>query len=113
MSSFDEVLHGSLDVKEDKRVNVKDILNFIFQEEGIEQQTILSNDNINAIIKMQATNAYLLNQYGFKIDIFDTLIDAKRLNVISYKGRGRKDIIDAIKAMQDNNIIPETKGGIF
>lgn len=102
-----------MDVKEDKRVNVKDILNFIFKEGDLEQLTVLSNDNINAIIKMQAANIYLKQYYGFKIDLFDALIDAKRINVISYKGRGRKDIIEAIKAMQDNNIISEEKRGIF
>ena len=102
-----------MDVKEDKRVNVKDILNFIYKEGDLEQLTVLSNDNINAIIKMQAANIYLKQYYGFKIGLFDVLIDAKRINVISYKGRGRKDIIEAIKAMQDNNIISEERRGIF
>ena len=41
-----------MDVKEDKRVNVKDILNFIYKEGDLKQLTVLSNDNINAIIKI-------------------------------------------------------------
>ncbi len=44
---------------EDKRVSIKDILKFIFRSEDIEQKTILSGGNIDALIKMRATNDYL------------------------------------------------------
>ena len=108
--SLNDMLLGTTEKTEDKRVNVKDILQLIFDKKGIEQQTILSNDNINAIIKMQALNNYLKSYYNFELEIFNGLIHDKRLNIISYNGRGRKDIIDAIQAMQDQHIeIPEKK----
>lgn len=108
-----EDLFGTVQTKEDKRVSVKDLLHYIFRKEEIEQKTILSNENINAIIKMNATNNYLEDRYLFRIEIFDKLIEDKRINVISYQGRGRKDIIDAVKAMQDNNIQLEDKKGLL
>lgn len=108
--SLNDMLLGTTEKIEDKRVNVKDILQLIFDKKGIEQQTILSNENINAIIKMNALNNYLKSYYNFELDIFTGLINDKRLNIISLNGRGRKDIIEAIQAMQDQHIeIPEQK----
>ena len=104
-----EDMFGVMEAKEDKRVNVKDILDFVFKTLHIEQKTILSNDNINAIIKMQAVNRYLKNYYGFELDLYKGLISDKRVNVISLNGRGRNDIIDAVKAMQDNNVVLDDK----
>ena len=109
--SMDDLLIGNIEGKEDKRVSIKDILSIIFDKKGIEQQTVLSNQNINAIIKMQALNNYIERTYKFKFEIFTKLIDDKRLNIISLNGRGRTDIIESIQAMQENRIeIPEKKG---
>lgn len=108
--SLNDMLLGTAEKLEDKRINVKDILQLIFDKKGIEQQTILSNENINAIIKMNALNKYLNTHHNFELEIFTGLINDKRLNIISYNGRGRKDIIEAIQAMQDQHIeIPEKK----
>ena len=109
--SMDDLLIGNLEAKEDKRVSIKDVLEIIFDKKGIEQQTVLSNTNINAIIRMQALNKYVETAYNFKFEIFTKLIDDKRLNIISLNGRGRKDIIESIQAMQENRIeIPEKRG---
>jgi len=93
---------------EDKRVSIKDILKFIFRAEDLEQKTILSGGNIDALIKMRATNDYLLNYYNFDIHLYDIIISEKRTNIISLGGTGRKDILEAVRAMQ-NQIIPEEK----
>ena len=107
---MDDLLIGRLEEQEDKRVNIKDILQLIFEKNHIEQQTILSNDNINAIIKLQALNNYMQTTYNFKFELFTSLIDDKRLNIISFNGRGRKDIIETVQAMQDQHIeIPEKR----
>jgi len=102
--SLDDLLIGTTEKAEDKRVSIKDVLTIIFEKRNIEQQTILSNDNINAIIKLQALNHFMKSTYNFEFEIFKKLIDDKRLNIISYNGRGRKDIIETISAMQDNHI---------
>lgn len=107
---MNDLLLGNMTGKEDKRVNIKDILSFIFEKKGIEQQTIISDTNRLAIVKMRTTNKYLKSVYGFEIDLFQCLIDEVRINNISVKGRGRDDIIKAIEAMQDNQIIEEKKG---
>ena len=107
---MDDLLIGKLEEQEDKRVNIKDILQLIFEKNHIEQQTILSNDNINAIIKLNALNNYMSNTYNFRFELFTSLIDDKRLNIISFNGRGRKDIIETVQAMQDQHIeIPEKR----
>ena len=107
---MDDLLIGKLEEKEDKRVNIKDILQLIFEKKHIEQQTILSNDNINAIIKMNALNNYMQTTYNFRFELFTSLIDDKRLNIISFNGRGRRDIIETVQAMQDQHIeIPEKR----
>lgn len=111
--ALSDQLFGEMEALEDKRTSIKDILTIMFQKKGIEQHTILSNENINAIIKMRTANKYLKGRYGFEIDLYNTLIDEKRLNVISLNGRGRDDIIETVKAMQDNHIQFEEKRGLI
>ena len=86
---------------EDKRVSIKDILNHIFERQNIEQKTILASINIDGIIKMTMVNSYLKKTYGWEIDLYKVCIDEKRLNIISLNGRGRNDILDACRAMQN------------
>lgn len=109
----EESLFNRLSAREEKKVNIQDILNFIFRREELDQKTVLTNDNVNAIMRMNGVNAYCEMYYGFRLELFDRLIDDKRVNIISYKGRGRKDIIEAIKAMQDTVIPDEPKKGLF
>ena len=108
----ESMLIGGLQEPDDKRVSVKDILNFIFDKENIEQKTILSAKNIDALIKMKATNKHLKRIYGFDIRLYDIIIDEKRLNIISRDGKGRNDILDAVRAMQ-NPVIQKKKKGIL
>lgn len=107
---MDDKLIMGLTPTEDKRVNIKDIFDFVFQRDGIEQKTILCNDNISAIIKMNATNDHLERYFKFRIELYDTLIEQKRLNVISLYGQGRKDIQQIIKNMQTQVNEDEKKG---
>jgi len=105
-----DMLLGLGGTVEDKRVSIKDILNFVFESNNIEQKTILSGDNIDALIKMKALNKYLNDYYNLNIDLFDVIIKEKRVNIISHKGRGRKDILDSVLAMQQPIIEPEKTG---
>ena len=108
---LDDLLIGTTEAREDKRVSIKDILTSLFSKTWIEQQTILSNDNINAIIKINALNTYTKTYYNLEFEILKNLISDKRLNIISLNGTGRKDIIEIIRAMQDQTMeIPEKKG---
>lgn len=108
---IDDLLIGTTEAREDKRVSIKDILTSLFEKKWIEQQTILSNDNINAIIKIQALNRYTKIHYNMEFDLLKGLVDDKRINIISHNGTGRKDIIEIIRAMQEQTIeIPEKKG---
>jgi hypothetical protein len=97
---MDENLIMGLTSVEDKRVSIKDIFDFVLRRQDIEQKTNLSNDNISAIIKMRAVNDHLKRYFGFTIELYDTLIDEKRINVISLYGQGRRDILQIIKNMQ-------------
>lgn len=99
---------------EDKRTSLKEIFGFVFQRKDIEQKTILSNDNITAIIKMKAVNQHLKDYFGFEIGLYNTLIDEKRLNIISLYGQGRKDIQSIVKSMQAQiNADMQEKKGLF
>lgn len=102
MVNLDNLAYNYQDEIEDKRVSLMDVLNYTFRKDDIEQKTILSNTNIQALIKMKSVNKYLKSQFNFEIDLYKTLIDEKRLNIISYKGRGRDDIIRCIKSMNNS-----------
>lgn len=108
-----DMLLGLGGTVEDKRVSIKDILSFIFRHEDIEQKTVLSADNINALIKMEATNAYLREYYRFDIRLYDIIIKEKRLNIIAHKGRGRADILEAVRAMQNPIVQEQEKKGFL
>jgi hypothetical protein len=111
--SKENMLIGDLSETDDKRVSIKDILNFVFESPNIEQKTILSAENIDALIKMKATNVYLKKYYNLEIELYKTIIDEKRVNIISHKGRGRDDILKSVQAMQNPIIQNEEKRGIF
>ena len=98
---------------EDKRVSIKDILNHIFERQNIEQKTILAGINIDGIIKMTMVNSYLKKTYDWDIELYKVCIDEKRLNIISLNGRGRNDILDACRAMQNPIIQEENKKGLL
>ena len=97
---MDESLLMGLTPTEDKKVTIKDIFDFVFRLKDIEQKTNLSNDNISAIIKMNAVNDHLQRYFNFKIELYDKLIEEKRINIISLYGQGRKDIQQIVKNMQ-------------
>lgn len=97
---MDESLLMGLTPVEDKKVTIKDIFDFVFRREDIEQKTNLSNDNISAIIKMNAVNDHLERYFKFRIELYDKLIEEKRINIISLFGQGRRDIQQIVKNMQ-------------
>ena len=97
---MDESLLMGLTPVEDKKVTIKDIFDFVFRREDIEQKTNLSNENISAIIKMNAVNDHLQRYFNFKIELYDKLIEEKRINIISLYGQGRRDIQQIVKNMQ-------------
>lgn len=97
---MDESLLMGLTPVEDKKVTIKDIFDFVFRREDIEQKTNLSNDNISAIIKMNAVNDHLQRYFNFRIELYDKLIEEKRINIISLFGQGRRDIQQIVKNMQ-------------
>jgi len=96
---------------DDKKTNIKDILKYLFRKKDIDQKSFLENKQENAIIKLLYIDKYLKDEVGIDLDIL-MLVDLKRRNVISIKGRGRKDILENVKAMQNNNIeIEKNKNG--
>lgn len=113
MATIDDQLEV-LTQKEDKRVSIKDILNTLFQKDGMKQKSILSNTNISAILKMEAANQYLEEMYNFRITQFDILIIEKLQYIISEGGRGRTDFLKVIENMRDTITIDgEKQGGFF
>jgi hypothetical protein len=96
---------------QDKRVSITDILKYLFRSKDIDQKSYLQEKNENAIIKLTYLDKYLKDEVGIDLDI-ELLIDLKRRNVLSIKGRGRKDILETVKSMQNNNIeIEKNKSG--
>lgn len=111
---MDENFLVGMTSNEDKRTSLKEIFSYVFQLENIEQKTILSNDNISAIIKMTAVNEHLERYFDFRIELYDKLIEQKRLNVISLYGQGRRDILNIVKSMQTQiNADMQEKKGLF
>lgn len=94
-----QYLMGMTDT-EDKRTSIKDIFQFLTQSDNIEQKTLLCSENIEAIIKMKATNSHLKRYFGFEIELYDILINEKRSNIISLYGQGRKDLLKVVESMQ-------------
>ena len=109
---MDESFLVGMTSNEDKRTSLKEIFSYVFEPKNIEQKTILSNDNISAIIKMTAVNEHLERYFDFRIELYDKLIEEKRLNVISLYGQGRRDILNIVKSMQTqiNADMQEKKG---
>lgn len=104
---MDNTLLMGMTETEDKRTSIKDIFDFVTRKDNIEQKTMLSNDNIEAIIKMRAVNSHLKRYFGFTIELYDLLIEEKRFNIISLYGQGRKDLIKIVEAMQTQNNFEE------
>lgn len=105
--TIEETLEATLQPKEDKAINIKDVLDKVFEIQGIEQKSVLSETHVNAILKMHATNNYLLLNHGFEVDLYNTLINDKLKYIISKDARGRNDIIAILEAMREQSIIPE------
>lgn len=100
--------------KDDKRVSIKDVVTLLFKPSGMNQKSILSNTNINAILKMLSANQYLEETYDFRVTQFDILIEAKLEYIISESGRGRNDFLKVIENMRDSiHVEDEKKGGFF
>jgi hypothetical protein len=111
--TIESALEATLQPKEDKNINIRDILNKLFDLQEIEQKSILSECHVNAILKMRATNTYLAKNYGFTITLYDGLIDDKLQYIISKDARGRNDIIKVLEAMRDMPLPLEEKKGWF
>lgn len=107
--TIEDALESTLQPKEDKSINIRDILNKLFEREEIEQKSILSEIHVNAILKMRATNSYLKKYHDFEIDLYTGLINDKLRYIISKDARGRDDIIRVLEAMRETAILPETE----
>jgi hypothetical protein len=110
--SIEDALEATLQPKEDKSINIRDILDKVFERMGLEQKSILSELHVNSILKMRATNTYLQKYHDFRIELYDGLISDKLEYIISKDARGRDDIIKILEAMREQPIIaePEKKG---
>lgn len=93
-------LLGTASETDDKKETMKEIFDYFLRPADIEQKTVLSNENIEAIIKMRAVNAHLKSYFDFTIELYDLLIEEKRKNIISWNGRGRNDMLSIVKNMQ-------------
>lgn len=105
--TIESALEATLQPKEDKTINIRDILNKLFEVDEIEQKSILSELHVNTILKMNATNQYLSKYHNFRIDLYDSLINDKLKYIISKDARGRDDIIKVLEAMREQFITPE------
>ncbi len=113
MATIDDQMEA-MTLKDDKRVSIKDVVNLLFNPNGMNQKSVLSNSNISAILKMLSANQYLEETYDFRITQFDVLIQAKLEYIISESGRGRNDFLKVIENMRDTIQIDDTaKGGGF
>ena len=105
--TIEDTLEATLQPKEDKAINIKDVLDKVFELFAIEQKSILSETHVNAILKMRATNNYLTKYHDFHIDLYNGLIDDKLKYIISKDARGRNDIIAILEAMREQSILPD------
>lgn len=69
----------------------------------------LTNRNLRGILKAYSFQDYLFNRYGFRISALDALIEAKRQNVLSVDGVGRRQVIEMI---QKGTVKVEAKSGV-
>lgn len=97
----------SIATEQIKRVDVKDILEYLFRKADRNQKSILTYENLDALMRMRSANAYLRKYFGFRIEAWDLLIEDKLEYIISVNARGREDIIRTIQAMRESVVQEE------
>jgi len=72
----------------------------ITSKENIDQKTILSDRNIEGIIKLLSWNDYLQVNFGFRLKQIDLAIAEKLVKSISLDREGKKELIELFRAME-------------
>jgi len=71
-------------------------LNQALNESSFFAKSRITRRNVRGILRGNALQDYLMDKYGFRIRVLDTLIANKLQLVLSIDGKGRKEIEDVI-----------------
>ena len=104
MSNIQDAIENSIEIGEDKKQSIKDVVELLFRgfiEERL--KTIITERHLRGIIRAKALNNYLQREYGFRLNDLDRIIEYKTHYIISLHGRGRDDILMIVKNMAEQN----------
>jgi hypothetical protein len=76
-----------------------------------EKTSNLTSKNISGMIKIEVLNDFMERRYGFRYTELDVLVLKKRSLVVSQKGYGLTQFIEALKAIQASFVQQEIPMG--
>jgi hypothetical protein len=76
-----------------------------------EKTSNLTSKNISGMIKIEVLNDFMERRYGFRYTELDVLVLKKRSLVVSQKGYGLTQFIEALKAIQASFVQQEIPTG--
>jgi hypothetical protein len=65
-----------------------------------DKTTVLTEDNIQGMIKIEVLNDFMFEKYGFRYSVLDTLVREKKTLSLSKNGFGIEKLIEIVKSIQ-------------
>jgi hypothetical protein len=65
-----------------------------------DKTSVLTEDNIQGMLKIEVLNDFMLAKYGFRYSVLDTLVREKKNLSLSKNGFGIEKLIEIVKSIQ-------------
>lgn len=65
-----------------------------------DKTTVLTEDNIQGMIKIEVLNDFMMERYGFRYSVLDVLVREKKTLALSKNGFGIEKLIEIVKSIQ-------------